>query len=209
MKKCLRVIAIYEINKMLSCASQKRLLKQVYKLGKCFSSAVPGLDEEYTSAPHYPQILDITPEKKRERKKLETHETIKAVKTVEEKQIKINMPKYYGYKTSLFFENQIPYNTLPLVQHVTRTHLIECSDLPDFYNNLNVDSLFEQIKLEIEEAILFQHSCFRRKSKLLGEETTVDKDENALAVSTLQQINRIIFNRLSESYPHIRTAQVS
>lgn len=194
---------------MLSCASHKRLLTQVNKLGKCFSSAVPGMDEEYTSAPHYPPILDIAPEKRRERKKIEMYEIIKAVKTVEEKQIKINMPRYYGYKTSLFYENQIPYNSLPLAQHITRTHLIETAELPAFYNNLNVDSLCEKIKSEIEDAVLFQQNGFRQKSKLLEQEATAEEDENALAVSTLQQVNRIILNGLSDSYPHLRTAQVS
>lgn len=193
---------------MLASVSQKRLLPHVSKLRKCFSSASPSTAEEYTNTPQYPPILEMTPEKKRERVKITEHKLIRAVKTVEEKQIKLNMPRYYGFKCVLFHENNITYNTLPLVQHITRTHLIESNELPGFYNSLNVDSLCEKIKSEIEEAVLFQYVGVRDKSKLLERETTTEEDENILAASICQQLNRIIKNALAESYPHLKAAQV-
>lgn len=191
---------------MLTAAPQKRIFPQLIKLGRCFSSPVP--EEEYTNTPHYPPILDITPEKVRERKEISEHEAIKAVKTVEEKQIKLNMPRYYGFKCYLFHEDRIQFNSLPLVQHITRTHLIENTELPSFYNSLNTDLLAEKIKNHVEEAILFQHEGLNHKSKLLEQETTINEEENILASSVAQLVNRVILNALSENYVHLRTAEV-
>lgn len=191
---------------MLSAAPQKRIIPQLSKLGRCFFSALP--EDEYTNTPQYPPILDVSPKKVRERKKISVHEEIKAVKTIEEKQIKLNMPKYYGFKCYLFHENQIAFNTLPLTQHITRTHLIENTDLPDFYNSINIDSLCEKIKSEVEDAIVFQHDGFKHKSKLQKQEVTGDVEEDIFASSVSQLVNRIILNGLSESYLHLKKAEV-
>lgn len=190
---------------MLTAAPQKRILPQLRKLSKCFSSVAP--EEEYTNTPQYPPILDLSFEKKIERKKVSKYDEIKAVKTVEEKQIKLNMPRYYGFKCYMFRENNVPFNTLPLIQHITRTHLIENSDLPSFYSSLNLDSVCERIKSQIEESLVFLNEGFQCKSKLKGEEITVEEQENAVATSISECINRIILNTLSD-YPHIRDAEV-
>lgn len=192
---------------MLTAAPRKRIFPQLKKLGRCFSTVVP--EEEYTNTPHYPPILDISPDKVRERKKISEHEAIQAVKTVEEKQIKLNMPRYYGFKCYQFHENQIPFNSLPLVQHITRTHLIEGKELPSFYNGLNTDALSEKIKNHIEEAILFHHEGLKHKGKLGEEETTADEEENAFASSVSQLVNRVILSALSENYAHLKRAEVS
>lgn len=113
-------------------------------------------NEEYTVTPQYPPILDLSYEKKLERRKEAMHEEIKAVKTVEEKQIKLNMPRYYGFKTYMLKENYVPYNNLPLAQHVTKTHLIVNNDLPDYYKTFSTDDLVSNIKSEVEEIILIE-----------------------------------------------------
>lgn len=139
---------------MLTSTAKRRLLPKVYSFSRYFTSTVQ--HDEYTSVPNYPPILDLSPRKKRERRKIAEHEQIKAVKTVEEKQIKINMPRYYGFKCYLLTEDRVPFDSLPLIQHVTKTHLIESSDLPEFYNNLEADNLLNSVKSDIEETILYE-----------------------------------------------------
>lgn len=118
-------------------------------------------ESEYTSTPQYPPILDLSFEKKLERKKEVVFEQIKMVKTVEEKQVKLNMPRYYGFKTCLFTEDRIPYNSLPLAQHATRTHLITDNNLPEFYKNIEVDIYIKQLKSDMEELVLIELDGYR------------------------------------------------
>lgn len=125
-----------------------------------FSSRLQN-ENEYTSTPHYPPILDLSFEKKIERRKEAEYEAIKAVKTVEEKQIKLNMPRYYGFKTHIFTEDYIPYDNLPLSQHITRTHLIVSDTLPEYYNSMQVDNYVKQIKAKMEELIYMEAEGYR------------------------------------------------
>lgn len=69
----------------------------------------------------YPPILDVRPGKKRERSRGVWHEKVKNLKTIEEKIIKVNIPKYYGYQMSLLNDHTFEYDCLPYVQHWTRT----------------------------------------------------------------------------------------
>lgn len=126
-----------------------------------YYSSILHNESEYTSTPQYPPILDLSLQKRIESKREVKHDEIKAVKTVEEKQIKLNMPRYYGFKTHLFKEEKIPYNNLPLAQHVTRTHLIVDNNLPEFYNNIQIDELVKQLKSDIEELILMELEGYR------------------------------------------------
>lgn len=117
-------------------------------------------DEEYTATPQYPEILDTSHEKIVERRNARLHDEIKKIKTVEEKQIKINMPKYYGFKCYILKEDVVPYNNLQLTQHITRTHLIESNTLPTYYDTINVDNVVESIKSEIEELLLMEYNGY-------------------------------------------------
>lgn len=124
------------------------------KLRGCrYFSNLSRQEEEYTSAPNYPPIQDLTFQKRKERTKDKLYDEIKAVKTVEEKQIKLNMPKYYGFQSYMLLENKCDYNNLPMTQHVTRTHLIVNKDLPDYYKDINVDELAKNLKSEVEDAL--------------------------------------------------------
>lgn len=86
------------------------------------------------------------------------HEKIKSIKTVEEKLFEINTPRYYGWKSIVLSEGTIPYNSLPFVQHVTRTHLREFKDLAPYSTDLEEESnkLLGQVKPWIEEALIFE-----------------------------------------------------
>jgi small subunit ribosomal protein S30 len=88
----------------------------------------------------------------------EWHEKIKSIKTVEEKLFEINMPRYYGWKPIVLKEGSIPYDSLPFVQHVTRTHIRELKNLAPYSTDLEEDSnkLLGQVKPCVEEALIFE-----------------------------------------------------
>lgn len=120
-------------------------------------------EEEYTDQPNYPEILDVSATAVKARSLAAYHESLKDIKTVEEKIFKLNMPKYYGWKSVQLLEHSIPLQSLPFMQHTTRTHFIKANALPDFY--LSYDSaasyIAKQLKSEIEDAIMFEYQGLR------------------------------------------------
>ncbi|KAI4458469.1 mitochondrial 28s ribosomal protein s30/p52 pro-apototic protein [Holotrichia oblita] len=172
-----------------------------------FSTAVLN-NEEYTTTPNYPPILDLSYEKVQERKKESNYEEIKAVKTIEEKQIKLNMPKYYGFKCYMFNDEKIPYGQLPLIQHITKTHLIVKDQLPDYYNQINVDTLVNDIKKDIEEVLVIEYNHYRRKHEVLNEDIDITAQDKLLTSSICRQINRSLINNLSNTYAHLKQLQI-
>ena len=139
----------------MSALRFRRPLLNCVKEYRYVSTGLPQ-EDQYSYTPQYPPILDISHEKVAAKKKEAEYEAIKAVKTVEEKQIKLNMSKYYGFKCYMLLEEYIPYNNLELIQHVTRTHLIRDENLPNFYNGIDVSSLLTAVKNDIEETILIE-----------------------------------------------------
>lgn len=141
---------------MLISNTQRKFLSRIVLLSRRFTSTIHQQNDEYTAVPQYPPILDISPRKKRERQKESEYDGIKTAKTIEEKQIKLNMPRYYGFKCYLLAEDDIPFNNLDFIQHITRTHLIETNNLPDFYKDLEVDSILNNVQSDVAEAFLFE-----------------------------------------------------
>ncbi|KAJ8976948.1 hypothetical protein NQ317_010145 [Molorchus minor] len=177
------------------------------KASKCFATAVRN-EEEYTATPQYPPILDLSFDSKLERKKQAVYEEIKNVKTIEEKQIKLNMPRYYGFKSYMLREDVIPYNSLDLIQHITRTHLIVNNNLPDFYKNVQVDDLIPTLKSEVEDALLLELDGYRRFQDIKKEELTTIERENLISSSIVRQINRTLVNNLIKTHKHPANVQV-
>jgi small subunit ribosomal protein S30 len=120
-------------------------------------------EQEYTDTPQYPPILDVSYEARERRKRDDWHEKIRSLKTVEEKLFEINMPRYYGWKPIMLFEESIPYNSMSFAQHVTRTHFREFKDVPRYSTDLEEESqkLLEQVKPWIEDALVFEYK-YRR-----------------------------------------------
>lgn len=146
----------------------RRILLTLQNITRVYSTSSLSLESEYTETPQYPEILDITRQKVRERELNAYGEEIKAVKTVEEKQIKLNMPKYYGFICYIFKEDYVPYNNLELSQHITRTHLVECDTLPDPYNAFDVDKIVADIKPDIEEALLLEYGGYQYVKSIIN-----------------------------------------
>ncbi|KOB55859.1 28S ribosomal protein S30, mitochondrial, partial [Operophtera brumata] len=193
-----------------------RLRRSVPKLKNAYSrrsSQVAVLEQdEYTETPEYPPILDMSLEgrKKRERESLFTK--IRELNTVEEKQIALNMPRYYGWKSVMLREDKIPYNALPLVQCYTRSHFIPSEKLPETYSEPGrlqfADDVVKEVKGQIEDAIAFELDGVERNIVLRPEQTEEAQKEDAQAACIVRQINRIVINNLSDKLPHILSTQV-
>ncbi|CAG9772137.1 unnamed protein product [Ceutorhynchus assimilis] len=179
-----------------------RILTKSRSLATTAVTAPQQEDDEYSATPQYPPILDLSVEKKLERKRATKSDEIRNAKTVEEKQLKINMPRYYGFKSFMFFEEHIPYNSLSLAQHVTRTHLIKTKDLPEYYQNIDVEDL-EIISKDVQETLLMEIDGIQRQHHLKNADFTDVQKENYLGSSIVKSINRALNNVLVHKYPHI------
>lgn len=137
---------------------------RVSKLGASFrlltSQTQPSF-EEYTEKPEYPEILDTSQEAKLLRKKQSWHEEIKTLTTIEEKQIKINMPRYYGYKVVALGDSRIRYNSRPMVQHYTRTLFEKMDKLPGPIESEQLNSLVKAISGDFQESVEYAIEYFR------------------------------------------------
>lgn len=114
--------------------------------------------DEYTETPEYPPILDMSLEGRKKRERESLFAKIRELNTVEEKQIALNMPRYYGWKSVMLREDKVPYNALPLVQCYTRSHFIPSEKLPDTYADTDqlADDVVKEVKGQIEDAIAIE-----------------------------------------------------
>lgn len=110
----------------------------------------------------YPEILDLSAKARRKRERIAWHEEVKKLNTIEEKLIKVNMPKYYGWKMIMLNDKQFPYTSLPRIQHYTRTQFEE--GLPKEWNKHTIeelDTIVNSVKEQIEETILYENFGYR------------------------------------------------
>ena len=82
--------------------------------------------------------------------------------TVEERLFELSMPRYYGWKRYEIREDVYPYDPLPKIQHMTRTHIASETSLPEYYDNIispeALDTLVQNIKEPIEEVLACEFS---------------------------------------------------
>lgn len=110
----------------------------------------------------YPEIHDESSKGRRKREKIAWHEAVKNLNTIEEKLIKVNIPRYYGWQMMMLTDRDFPYNTLPYVQHYTRTQFED--GLPKEWSKHSteeLDAIVNGIKDQIEDAILFENQGYR------------------------------------------------
>lgn len=117
--------------------------------------------ETHTVEPIYSPIEDYSRKGRKRKREEYLSNTIKDLETVEEKIFKINMPRYYGWKSLILNEHVVPYNGLTHAQHITKTHIVKELGLPAYYNsvisNEQLDNLIQEIKSSIEDTIVFEH----------------------------------------------------
>lgn len=165
---------------------------------------------EYTETPEYPPILDMSVEHRKLRARESTSKKIQELNTVEEKQIALNMPRYYGWQCVMLNENRIPYNAMPMVQHYTRSHFVPIDKLPEAYNETasDADTVVQEIKALIEDAIAVENEGVEHILNPTLETSEIVQKEDMLAKSVVKQINRVITNNLADKVLHILSTQV-
>lgn len=110
----------------------------------------------------YPPIVDNSKKVVAEREKLAWHEKVKNCPTIEEKLIKVNMPAYWGLRTTPLINDEYHYNCFPYFQHWTRTQYEYGLPTGWFKSSTDViDDLVKNIRDQVMEAISFQYKGFR------------------------------------------------
>ncbi|XP_013140448.1 PREDICTED: 28S ribosomal protein S30, mitochondrial [Papilio polytes] len=175
-----------------------------------YSHAALPDENEYTETPVYPPILDMSLQGRKLRERQSVHEKIKNLNTVEEKQIALNMPRYYGWKCVMLNENRVPYNALPLVQCYTRTHFKPVNSLPDVYSETNplAEQVVKETKSIIEDIIAVESESVKYIHNNSQEKSEEQLKEENITKNIVRQINRVICNKLADKLPHIFSAQI-
>lgn len=179
-------------------------------ISRTFAQAVQVEQNEYTDTPEYPPILDLSLKARKLRDRQTVHQKIQKINTVEEKQIALNMPRYYGWKSIVLNESKIPYNAMPLIQYYTRTHFNEIENLPDLYTELASmsDEVVQEIKSYIEDSIAIENEGVEYNIETTLDKSEQEQIENSHAKNIVKQINRIITNILTDKVPHILSSQI-
>uniref|UniRef100_A0A1Y1M8U9 28S ribosomal protein S30, mitochondrial n=1 Tax=Photinus pyralis TaxID=7054 RepID=A0A1Y1M8U9_PHOPY len=191
----------------LAVSNRNFFLKlQLLKYRRLYVTSLASVEDEYTKTPQYPEIVDLAPFEVKKQDAQDYYETIKAVKTVEEKQIKLNMPKYYGFKCFMLHENAIPYNNLNLTQYLTKTHLIENNQLPIVCPTMEHVNL-EALKRDVEDVLILAHEGYCKNASVKDSNLTEEESQNAMSSIISQQIHRAILLNLHVNYPHLEAVQ--
>lgn len=154
----------------------------------------------------YPEILDLSFEAKRQRKKDVLAKRIQTLPTVEEKVMALNMKKYFGYKCIMLNDEKLPYNSLPMIQYSTRTKFNETGEeLPEFYTQFNATAgeCLPGIKQRIEDAIFFELECHKQAFDLTSADLTEKEKRNILSSAVVNQIHRIVMSSLASRCEHL------
>lgn len=110
----------------------------------------------------YPPILDRTKSARLEREKVAWHKAVKNIKTVEEKLIKVNIPAYWGLRTTPLENDEYHYNCFPHFQHWTRTQYEDGLPHGWFKRSAEeIDRLVKNVREQIIDAVSFQYNGYR------------------------------------------------
>ena len=110
--------------------------------------------------PEYPPVLDTSYKATKERETKQWHKLIQDLPTVQEKQIELNMSRYYGHWSCHLSSHDVHYNHAEFVQFATRSNVVE--EWPDVYASLDSEvSKFLPILKKKVENILLLELCHR------------------------------------------------
>ncbi|GAB0098706.1 Ribosomal protein S30, mitochondrial [Sergentomyia squamirostris] len=177
---------------------------------RLFATSVVPASDEYVAEAEYPPIIDPSFRAKQLRRKVEWHEKLRAVSTVEEKLIGINMPRYYGYKCVMLSDEKYPYNCLNFKQFITRTVFHECDKLPEFYGKFDeiVEKMLPGVRSAIEETLLHELQGYRRSQEAENVEVSQTEELDLVTLAVVRELNRVIVNSLEEGFPHLEQVDV-
>uniref|UniRef100_A0A1I8MAF7 28S ribosomal protein S30, mitochondrial n=1 Tax=Musca domestica TaxID=7370 RepID=A0A1I8MAF7_MUSDO len=162
-------------------------------------------NDEYWETPQYPEIKDTSFDGRKKDEAKTWHEQIQKTPTVEEKLIKINMPRYYGYKVVHMNEERLPYNCLPAIQHYTRTHFEPMEN--EVKEDEKLSAFVTALKERIVDVVEFSHDFYRYKLDLNPEMDAVEREKTYTQI-IVQQIHRELTNNLAADFPHLHELEV-
>lgn len=160
--------------------------------------------DEYTDVPQYPPIHDLSFRARKKSEAQKWYEEIIKASTVEEKMIKINMPRYYGYKVIDLHDRCLPYNCLPALQHYTRTVL---EKMPSKIGDEVLANQVDAIRTDVQDAIELACDCFRLKYPVSSGLDPVER-EQLLSQIIVEQIHRAVINALAVDHQHLQEVEV-
>ncbi|EDV99825.1 28S ribosomal protein S30, mitochondrial [Drosophila grimshawi] len=184
------------------------------------AAAAPVAESEYSVEPEYPAIRDLTYKARKQQTAAEWHEEIRQLPTVEEKMIKINMPRYYGYKVVDLNDTKVPFNALPLTQHYTRTVLeLEEELQPDSSpaskpvgavddSQMDLDAIVKVARNDIIEALEYAHDCYKHQLTQLVTPLDAVAGEQQLTQIIVEQINRSALQVLGADFTHLHDVEI-
>ncbi|XP_036343987.1 39S ribosomal protein S30, mitochondrial-like [Rhagoletis pomonella] len=167
-------------------------------------------DDEYIDEAVYPEIQDLSFRARKKRESESWHEEIRRVPTVEEKLIKINMPRYYGYKVVKLSDSKVPYNSLPAMQHYTRT-IYEDIKISGSSSEGDLSGRQKEylasMKTDLQDAIEYIYDYYGHE---YGDNSNIEPQEREKIFARLivEQVNRTLINVLSADYVHLQEFEI-
>lgn len=124
----------------------------------CTPYHIPSIEDEYNPVPKYPAIRDNSKKAVTRQQEETWYQKIERQDTVEEKLFEINVPRFWGWKCLMLKEARLPYNSLSLNQYITRTHVLDAKEMPEYYsiNKELAGKLAAELKGCIEDEITHQ-----------------------------------------------------
>ena len=168
-------------------------------------------EEEYVKEAQYPEIPQYFTESEAEFAALK--EEMRKLKTVEEKQLYLNKPKYYGWYSCVMDPNKVLPTSLDFLQFVTNTTIVN-DDLPNPLKNLEKIAQEEAQRLE---PIVKKHLLLQSQVEL-GFQVPNDRAEFQQVGGNmedrhsytrkgseykLQSLHRILHLHLAQNHPHL------
>lgn len=172
--------------------------------------------DEYSGRSGYPNILDLSFTARKMREREIWNQQTQNVVTVEEKLIKLNMPRYYGYKV-VNLGDRLPYNCLPATQYYTRTIFTETNfgadrneqtaqEQKETQGQDKIHALIKALGNDIKDSLEYISDFFRRKYRTVNLEPM--DYERRLSQMIVEQVNRLCINVLSADYPHLKEIEI-
>ncbi|XP_043277683.1 39S ribosomal protein S30, mitochondrial [Venturia canescens] len=189
--------------------------------GKVRSSVVRIKQQEYSvpvvnqteTEPQYPPIKDLFFKAHFKRQREELAKGIADARTVEEKMIKLNMPRYYGFRSVMLTESNLQYNAIDQIQYITRTHVPKEPGLPSYYDHVitpeGLQENITKIKESIEDCLVFEYTS--RKYKEEFEKENLDNPtmiDDVLSKAVSKKVHQSLVSGLAPEHPHLLEAEV-
>ena len=127
---------------------------------RSFSLNVRDVNQDDQIESDYPPVLDTSYKATKNRETERWHKLIQNLPTAQEKQLELNMSRYYGHWSCQLSSHDVHYNHAEFVQFATRSNIVEA--WPDAYINLDtqVNKFLPSLKKKIED-ILILELCHR------------------------------------------------